>query len=489
MNTSPKNYLADPNKPAGKKIDRSAMKVGMFLKKEAQLTQDALFEKLHKELGDVTAMMAKSKLDSETQYRDLNTHFTGVKSDSETLKKTVEKHVADYAEMVAKNQALEEGLNLLKKEMEAPVFKGGKDLEEADKLAAVELQRRVHLHRGGLEDAFKPDMSNLVKAADYRSAMRKFGMAGVETKERVIASLTADERKAFDASSMDGAFFMPEMLGFTLDCNIECAYMLDLYQRVTVSRSNFMYPHVIDYGSIGAYGCDASCDADLGVEGNISFKNGQVYSFRGVFCLQKKVIQEANYDILGFMISAAQRTKRINDNRVMISGTGVNEPKGWATQDCFTKLKTPTSAFTHQDFRRFLSTAPVERGDIVAVMHQNLFAYLASAVDNNGRFIFGDGDITFSPNMSAERLRISNCLPDPTANNTLGSVAAPFVAGSLLVAAGNWKDAFTIAEKSPLTFELYVGGSSRWCSKWQFDSHMAGFVTCCEAARTLVAGP
>jgi hypothetical protein len=311
---------------------------------------------------------------------------------------------------------------------------------------------------------------------------------GIETKQKIVASLTDIERKAFDAGSMDGAFFMPEMLGIEVDCNIECQYLSDLYEQVTVGRSTFMYPQILDYAAIGSYQCDAACDTDLGPEGNITYKNGQTYQFRVMFCFQKKVLAEANYDLLGFMIRSMQRSKRINDNRVFISGDGINEPKGWLTEDKFTKLKTSALAFDHQMFRRFLSTAPVERGPVVATMHQNVFAYLASAVDANGRFIFGDGDMMFNPNMTTERIRISNCLPDATAGNTKGSAAVPFVAGDLLVAAANWKTAYTHASRSPLTGEVFIGGSTRWCQKWQFSGEDAGFLTCPEAGRTLVVG-
>ena len=68
-----------------------------------------------------------------------------------------------------------------------------------------------------------------------------------------------------------------------------------------------MYPQVLDYGAIGKYDCDAKCDAEYGPEGNITFKTGQVSDYRGVFCFQRKVLTEANYDLLNFMYNAAAR--------------------------------------------------------------------------------------------------------------------------------------------------------------------------------------
>ncbi len=121
-------------------------------------------------------------------------------------------------------------------------------------------------------------------------------------------------------------------------------------------------------------------------------------------------------------------------------------------------------------------------------MHQNVFAYLASAVDNNGRFIFGDGDMLFSPDRVRDAIRISNCLPDATEGGTLGDVAAPFVPGSFLVAAGNWEMAYKSVSRKAMSMEQFEGGSTMWCVKYMFGAEDGGFVGCCLAARTLVVG-
>lgn len=470
--------------------------VGMILTKEAPVNPNAAVEKsmevLHTELASITSLLEKSKTDLGTQYTELNNAFGTLKLDltksHDEIAAEVKKRGDEYAELVTKHQTLQCALDQVKKELDTPIMKGGKDLEENDRKVAVELQRRIHLNRGGTDMTFKPDMDNLCKAADLRSAAYKLMEGGLKTKEEIVKSFSDAERKAFDAASLDSGFFMPEMLGIEVDCNIICAELLDLYAQVSVSRTNFMYPKIVSYGDIGSYDCDAKCDAELGPEGNITYLNGRTFDFRGVFCFQKKVLQEANYDLLGFMMRAAARSHRINRNQALITGDGVNEPLGWLTADCFTKLRTTLLHFNHQDFRRFLASAPVEYGPVIATMHQNVFAYLASAVDNNGRFIFGDGEMTFSPDDVQERIRISNCLPDATAGGTRGNVAAPFVAGDFLVAAGNWDMAYASVSKRPMFMEQFIGGSSAWCVKYQFGAEDGGFVMCCPAARTLVVG-
>jgi hypothetical protein len=130
----------------------------------------------------------------------------------------------------------------------------------------------------------------------------------------------------------------------------------------------------------------------------------------------------------------------------------------------------------------------VEYGDVTAVMHQNIFAYFASKVDSTGRFIFGDGLMGFSPSDVRDRIRISNCLPDATEGLTKGSEGSPFTSGDFIMAAGVWPRAYAAVNHRPMFMEQYEGGSTAWCVKYQFGAKDGGFVACCPAARTLVAG-
>jgi hypothetical protein len=444
-------------------------------------------EALSKELGDASALLKTAEKAMNDKYVELNNAFGGVKGDTDELKKAAEAHAKEYAEFVTKFQTMTQVVEQIKKEMDAPAYRTGGDKKDADTEAAIELQKQIAVWNGADAAEFKPDMTKLANMDDVRSAAYKLAKhGGNKTRESIVKEhFTEGEKKAFEGASMDAAFFNPQILGLEVDCNIECAELLDLYNPVSVSRSTFKYPQVVSYGDIGSYQCDAKCDAELGPEGNIRWLNGNTYDFRGVFCFQKEVLNEANYDLLGFMIRSAQRSHRINRNRALITGDGVNEPKGWLTQDCFTKMNTGGATFSHQDFRRFISSAPVEYGEVVATMHQNVFGYLAAMLDANGRFIFGDGLMTYSPDDVRDRIRISNCLPDPTEGNTLGSAENPFDANSFILAAGNWKQAFSVVSKRALMMEQFIGGSSMWCVKYQFGAQDGGFTMCCPAARTL----
>jgi hypothetical protein len=462
-----------------------------FLTKDDNRQRDAGLEALTKEMSDAVGLLKKSNENYDAQAKVVkelrdSIEATG-KADAETQAKLT-KHAADLADALAKTQACQAAIETLQKNMDSPLYRGGSDLKDSDTKAAIALQLRAHIFKGGAPDDFKADMDDLVDPADYRSAVRKLMQVGVEAKSRIVASFTPAEKKAFDAASLDSAFFSPELLGIEVDCEIECASLLDLYDQINVSRSTFMYPHVTSYGDIGSYQCDAKCDAELGPEGNITWRQGKTHDFRGVFCFNRDVLREANYDLLGFMMRAAARSHRINRNRTLIVGDGINEPLGWLTADCFTKVGSPRPNPTHQDLRQFLASAPVEYGPVTATMHQNVFAYFASMVDADGRFIFGDGLMSFSPDDVRERIRISNCLPDATEGGTLGSEAAPFATGGFIMAAGVWEKAYAAVTQRPMFMEQYEGGSTAWCVKYQFGAKDGGFVACCPAARTLVAG-
>jgi hypothetical protein len=465
---------------------------GAFLTKEAPAdikAAEAALATLTSEMTGITTLLAKNKEDTDKHYTELNSHYGGVKATTDELKATVLKHAQEYAEMVTKQQMLQQALDQVKKEMDAPLLKGGNDLAENDKKAAIELQRRAFLFKGGINDDFKPDMDNLVCAADYRSAVRKLMQVGIENRQKIVRTFTEQERKAFEASSLDSALFSPEMLGIEINCIVECAELLDLYNSATVSKSTFMYPQVLDYGAIGKYDCDAKCDAEYGPEGNITYKNGSVSDFRGVFCFQRKVLAEANYDLLNFMYNAAARSYRINRNRALMVGDGVNEPLGWMTADCYPKAKTSGTTFNHVEFRQFFASVPVEYGDVTAVMHQNVFAYLAAMTDSVGRFLFGDGLLTYSPADVRERIRISNCLPDPTNGQAAGGAATPFTTGDFILAVGAWKQAYYVVNKRPLWIEQWEGKSTAWCVAYSFGAEDGGFTACCPAARILTVGP
>src|SRR5579864_2660285 len=99
---------------------------GIFLTKEAPTDKkaaDEALEVLHNELGNILAAQEKNRKDTDTHFIQLSDHYKGMKADSDELKSQVLKHSAEYAALVTQQQALQQALDQVKKEMDTPLLK------------------------------------------------------------------------------------------------------------------------------------------------------------------------------------------------------------------------------------------------------------------------------------------------------------------------------------------------------------------------------
>lgn len=458
--------------------------------------RDAGLERITGELSDALDHVKETRKAFEENARELKRLreevSTSNKLDDDQMRFI--KSAADrLADAEAKSQACQNAVESLKRELDAPLYRGGNDLKEKDIENSIELQRRLHLNRFGEAEIenFRPDMDNLINFKAYRSAANKLiKIADLNEKSRVVRGFSKEEQKAFEASGLDAGFFVPQFLGGEIDCNLECDSTIDLYEQLNVNRSTFVVPRVDNYGDLGSYQCDQSCDVVGGPSGPVSLMSGRTYEFRGSFCFNKKTLAEANYDFLPFQIRSANRSHRINRNDALISGDGINQPLGWLNAGCFDEYSTANQNPTVQEIRRFMSTFPVEYGtNITAIMHQNMFGYLASQVDGDGRFLLGDGLLGIGPQDVRDRIRITNCLPDPTSGNSLGTNSAPFAAGSFLMAIGDWSRAYASVTHKPLQIEQFFGATTMFCTQYLFGADDGSAIRCCKSAQILKAGP
>ena len=443
-------------------------------------------EALTEELSAATQAFKAKSDEIDTHFKDMKAHFDGAKEADAETKAKVDQAAADFGELSRQYSNLEGVVANLEKQLDQPIHRGGADLAEKDRENAIELQRRIYLHGNGTDEGFSADLDDLVDMHAYRGAVRKWMQFGIKSRGQIIASFTPEEKKAFEAGSLDSAMFSPELLGYEQDCDPESAYMLDLYGAHTVSKSSYQYPVVKDYGAIGQYVNDHNCDGPFGPEGNIAFQQGRTKDWRGTFAFQLKVLQEANFDLLGFMMRAVNRSYRINRNRAMISGDGVHEALGWLTADQFEKKDTRTTGdVDHEDYRMFVLGAPLEYGPVVSAMHQNVLAMLATQVDDNKRFIFADGALAITPDTVRDAIRVTNHLPDPTEGLTKGVTTTPMDSGAFVMAAANWERAVGLVSKRPLFMQQVEGRNTPWCVMYMFGAEDDGFLHCGDAGRVL----
>lgn len=440
------------------------------------------FEELTREIVGIADDVKKLKGDQEESIRALRNEFDGKSAVDNEARSKVEEITTSLTATTQQLNALEERQREIVKTLENPIYQTQRTLDEHDKEAVRSMQLRVHLHQGRERESFKFNPENVISLTDYRSAALKLQTVGIDTREQIARTFTDGEKRAFAASGLDGGFFIPEMLGYVEDCEVECASMLDLYGSVTVNRSTFKYLQIKDHGAMGSYTCPASCDAELGEAGNMAWLNGSVHDFRGAFCLNKSVVAEANVDLLGFIIEAARRSHRINRNKAFMIGDGKEMPKGW--MGAFgTRLTAKAGEVNHVDVRSFLGSLSREYGNVVPVMHPHVFAMLTSIPDANGRFLFGDGQFGFMPEDIVDRVRVSSCLPDATEDMTKGY--GNLTSGSFIMAAAAWDASFKVVNHKPLFLEQFAGGSNAWCSMYHFGASDGSFIGCENAGKIL----
>lgn len=446
-----------------------------------------LKEALQDELKGLESVITTKTAEIAADYRTLHNGFDGLKaSNAETAEKVkalVEKQAADTATL----QATEAAVNQIKKDLDSKAFSTAKaDQNDVDVKAGIEIQRRQHIHIKGSEEGFKPDMQNLPDMKAYTGALNKLAKLGLKSRSAIVAEFTPDEKKAYDAFSMDSTLFTPQMLSLIQDCDRECAYMVDLYQSATVTKSEYKYLNIQDYGAMMSYACTDTCSATDGPEGNFRVRNGQVYDLRGAICLKQDEVREAEINLLSMIEYAANRSHRINRNRSLISGDGVNQPLGWMNDPSF-ETRTLAQPNQYVSLRRALSMVSNEYGASQLVMHQNMFGYYASQIDANGRFIFGDGELAFTPDRVSEYVRVSNCLPDATEDNTKGSTADPFASGAFLFAVGAFKEAYLAVTKRPLIMAQNPSATNLWCVQYQMWAQDGGNALCGAALKKFIA--
>lgn len=440
------------------------------------------FDDLTREISGIADDVRSIKTKQEEDIRSLRNDFDGKSSSDEETRAKVEAIAASLAEKTTHLQALEERQREIAKTLENPIFQTQRTLDNHDMETMRTMQLRQHLHSGRDRNEFQFDPENVISLSDYRSAALKLQRFGLDTREQIARTFTDGEQRAFAASGLAGGFIIPEMLGYVEDCEVECASMLDLYGSVSVNKSTFQYLQIKDHGAMGSYTCPASCSAELGEEGNMAWLNGKVHDFRGAFCLNKTVVSDASVDLLGFIVEGARRSHRINRNKAFMIGDGNDSPLGWMGK-FDVRTTSDEGKVKHTDVRMFLASLPREYGNVVPVMHPNMFATLTAIPDANGRFLFGDGQFGLMPEDIIDRVRVSTCLPDATDDLTKGW--AELDSGSFVMAAASWNAAFKVVNHKPLWIEQYMGGSNAWCSMYHFGASDGSFIGCENAGKVL----
>ena len=371
------------------------------------------------------------------------------------------------------------------KSLDRPQFGTDKDVADFDHKSSEDIARHKHVLKNESAEGFTFDRDMILSSTALHGAlnkmMRSHSLSEFLEKRALLNDL---EKKAISIATIGQGFMLPQMLDILKDCNIICASIVDLYDTIQVARPTFKFPVIADYGKLGYYGCADDCAATFGQDANITIETQEVKDWRGAFCMHEDVIKYASFDFMQIMVESIERSRIITQNQALIAGDGKNEPMGWAKANKFPIFTTAeVGGFTPQDLRLFMCKGPVEFGKLTAVMHNYVFAYMAAHINSYGEFIFGQGDMGFNA-QSIPDIRVTKCLPDATANNSLNGGAAPFVSGSFLMTIADWKLAYKRWVLEPMTVRPnFVTGP--YCQQWTFRERSGGSVFCANAGHTL----
>ena len=463
------------------------------LEREARRADDEsrelTLDQLRSELATAVSVAKKHISAGAENLRELEDLKSRVAQRDDELGRRIQEASERAADAYAKAQAAIEAAAEIRRHINRPIMDAA-STEDHDRKANEIIQLQIHLNKGLQAETFEYRPEESFPISVYRNICRKMMLVGgPKTKREFEAGLTSQERRVYEASMLDSGFFVPQALGMVEDCNTECAYLLDLYAQISVNLHNYTYPRIEDYGSLGDYNCSTACDFPEGLAPNMATASGRVYDFRGTFCFDRAHLSEARVDLLDFMIRAAQRSHRIKRNEALINGDGIDRPKGWLRADCFQRLSFPETNAPARNVRYFLSLVTRKYGPVTAVMHPRMYAYLMAQTSQDGQFLFRPGDLMLDivDGQNTMGIRLSECMPDPTANGTLGSTANPFANGAILMAAGTWSEAYAAVTHTPLQFQQHIGRSSMACVVYQFLAKEGGFVKCCDAVSLLTA--
>ena len=394
---------------------------------------------------------------------------------------------AEQAEAIAEVKAQQD---FYSKSLDRPIYGSDKDVIDFDKKSTQDILLAKHVMSGGSVMDFRAKGDEAISSAAIHTAFNKLMTASsLSGWHEKMGTLTDVEKKSISVSTVGNSFFVPQLLDIVKNCNIVCASLVDLYDTLQVSKPTFKYPVIANYGNLGSYGAAEDCAATFGLDANVSMNAGDVKDWRGAFCMHEDVIRYAAFDFYKIMVESIERSRLITQNQAFITGDGLKEPVGWATSTQYPKFTTSAvGAFNEQDWRMFLAKGPSEFGQLVAVMHPYMLAYLISRQTTDHEFIFNGNDMFAGLNVDPSKLRLSKCLPDATANNSLdGSAGKPFATGAFVSTVADWGMAYKRFVLEPMTVRPnFVTGP--YCQQWAFRERSGGEVWCANAAHTLVIG-
>jgi len=391
------------------------------------------------------------------------------------------------AERDKRIRALENSVNDLLLKMGRPG--GGGDFNAAgldERKSAISLLEQKHCSVATKRDVSLPEPN----FSEQQIAEAKLAIAGIRSlmHSTSIDQVPLDQRKALSAFGFGSQGFLlaPEQSQTILSCLETTTDIAGLMRNVTISGPGIKFMVDNEVFDVAAWACDSSCFANNPTQqigsglGELEIKPE---SLRYVVCASRDLLEDSGVNIEQWMLDKVRRAFTTQVSAAVLAGDGYGKPMGILNPAAGipiveTAEGTAPGQFTWQDLVMLRWQVPLSLqgfgvgGGGAYIMNAHTWALCATMSDTAGRPI-----MTAAPSEAAPFLLggvpvvIAQQMPD----------VHP---GSLAVAYGNWREAYTVVNRKAVTM-MQDPYSAGFCVLFRFEARIGGAVTCPNAARLL----
>ncbi|WP_454617539.1 phage major capsid protein [Bradyrhizobium cenepequi] len=385
-------------------------------------------------------------------------------------------------ELKGENAALRRAVDNIILRISRPGSDHGEFSPDADRAAAralLELKHHLHVTKRDPQQPFVCTEAQLDDAVAYTKA---FG-ALLHTTD--IGALAPEYRKALSsfAFGSNGFILPPEMSDRIISCIVDPTDVTSLFDNVAISSGSVKF--LIDNANIDVanWACDTSCFANNPTGFDLSSMLGELEikaeALRYIACATSDLLEDSGFNVENWLMGKVSRAMRTTVSAAVMTGDGIGKPAGILRPQsgipvCETSDNTPAGQFTWADLVMLRFTVPMQfwSADSAYLMNQNTAGLMFTMSDAAGRPIMVQNMANpLDFRLLGSPVKIASQMPD----------VAP---GTTPVAFGNWKQAYTIANRKAVTM-LQDPYSAGFCRLFKFEARIGGAVTCANAARLL----
>jgi HK97 family phage major capsid protein len=306
------------------------------------------------------------------------------------LRKTREVFDKHGTKLDRRVDGLEESINDIYRRVQRPGADGGYEPGVERKDAILMCQDRhswLHQKQDGQRVDYTPSSREIEDAIAAQRAMRNLIWTGD------FRRLSAEDQKSLSAFSFGNSDWMlaPAVSSRVLSCLTDRSDFLSLFLQETISSGSIIYPVDNSEFEGAGWSCEFSCDgpgASLAPIGQLEIK---AESLRARICATPDILQDASYNLEGWLIQKASRAFRHQIAQAVMTGDGNDKPLGLLSSQsgipiCDSSAATTPGEFSCQDLVSLKYQVPEEFfTNGTYMMNQRTLALCLTMTDGAGR--------------------------------------------------------------------------------------------------------